>query len=520
MKHISMAVADKLYTCATSGSVHKHKVYHTAFNEFCTMINKLEHVLEEDTQDDYWQNLLRELKRYRFLLNTSPLPLNSYTTSLLSYVEDSLKKCHYSFPKSSHLVQEVFNKLFILSGLQDNPLLEAIIGLVSEQGHTALLIKEPSLLPIVETELGKYPTLRHIELVNIHQLRGAQHYQSLFVVGHSRLYPEYVLNSPRAIDIHLIRYSWLSDIWKPKSIFLQLYMQSNGINDKVAEDVRTQYEGQQLHSYKDIETDIFFEINWDHVTKKIVTQVQEDTNQEQILARLYLLANEQSVFLDSNGSTKGYVLDLEGDEDEDEELHQVKHIELSKVRPGMFLILRTEGGGEYIIPIADKILGEKAVQLRAKQEHWKILLREAVLKRGITDVSIELLYEDANRANEINVRNWMSNKTIRPQDDKDFRAILGLVGLQDKEQEYLNAAEQIESAHRKAGFYIRDQLLKRVVDADIQELHKKGFLDFELPASGGGDGGSLTALRIEHISLEVFSVPVSRLGHLIKIKDK
>lgn len=483
------------------------------------MINKLEHVLEEDVQDDYWQNLLREVKRYCFLLNTAPLSFNSYAANLLAFVEDSLRRCRYSFPKSSPLVQEVFDKLFVLSGLQDNPLLEAILGLMSEQSHTALLIKTPSLLPLIETELGKYPILRYIELVNMYQLRGSQHYQSLFVVGCSRWYPEYVLNSPRAINVHLIRYSWLSDGWKPSPVFVKPYKQLNPATSKVEEDGCIHNEDQQLHVHEYVESDIFSEINWNYITKKILTQAQEDFNQEQILARVYLLANEQSVFLDANGNVKKDVLDLEVDEDNEDELHQVKHMALSKVRPGMFLVLRTEGGGDYIVPIADRILGKKAVQLRAKQEHWKMLLREAVLQRGSTNVSIELLYKDGNRANESNVRNWMSNKTIRPQDDKDFRAILKLVGLQDKEQEYLSAAEQIESAHRRAGFNIRDQLLKRVEDTDFRELHQKGFLDFELPVSGGGDGGSLTALRIEHISPEVLSVPASRLGRLIKIKD-
>jgi hypothetical protein len=150
------------------------------------------------------------------------------------------------------------------------------------------------------------------------------------------------------------------------------------------------------------------------------------------------------------------------------------------------------------------------------QEHWKGLLRRAVSTKGLLAVSIELLDYESRRANETNVRNWMSSRSIRPQDDEDFRAIMRLIGLEGKEQEYQDAAEQIESAHKKAGFYIREQLLTQVEKANLKELHKRGFLDFELPEA---DGGSLTAFRIEHISPEIFSIPISRTGHPASIKD-
>ena len=236
----------------------------------------------------------------------------------------------------------------------------------------------------------------------------------------------------------------------------------------------------------------------------------------QIPAKLYLLASEQAVFLDANENTKVLVLDLEIDEDEEEELHQIKRISLSKVRPGMFLLLRTEGGGDYIVPIANRILRDKALSLRSMQDQWKGLLRRAVETRGLLAVSIELLDYGSKRANETNVRNWMSSRSIHPNDDEDFRAILKLTGLEGKAYEYQDAAEQIESAHRKAGFYIREQLLKQVPNADLRELHKRGFMDFELPEA---DGGSLTAYRIEHISREVSSIPVSRIGRPATIKD-
>ncbi len=518
MKHVSIRAANNLYIGISYGTVHKHKVYHAAFNEFCTSIAKLEYNLGEQVQDDYWKGLLREVKRYRFLLNAAPLSVNSHISTLFPFIEESLRKCHYYFPQSVSQVQDILDKLSILSTLHDNPLLETIAGLVSEHDFTGLLLKESYLFPLVEAELMSHQALKRIELVNQYQLRGTQCYRSLLIVGPSRWYPEYVLRSPRAKEVHLIRYSWLADRWRPSPIFVRPFTQqqlarssSKSIEDTYIQDLDNQEDTQEY-----VDQDILPEINWGHIATKILRQAADDSNQEHIPAKLYLLANEQSVFLDGNENAKALVLDLEIDEDDEEELHQVKRILLSKTRPGMFLVLRTEGGGDYIVPIANRILREKAMPLRAMQEQWKALLKESVSARGAFTVSIELLDRGSKRANETNVRNWISSRSIHPQDDEDFRAIMRLIGLQDKEQEYRDAAEQIESAHRKAGFYIRDQLLKQVASADLRELHKKGFLDFELPES---DGGSLTAFRLEHVSPEIFSISVSRIGRLTKIKD-
>jgi len=190
---------------------------------------------------------------------------------------------------------------------------------------------------------------------------------------------------------------------------------------------------------------------------------------------------------------------------------------VAKLQPGMFLLLRTEGGGDYIVPIANRILGEDAAQLREMQEGWKTRLRGEVELRGLLPVCIDLLELGGSKhVNEINLRYWMSSKCIRPQDNNDFRAILKLVGLQDKEALYRDVADRIERAHRSAGFYIRKLLISQVTGADLHEIHKKGYMEFELPRS---DGGSLTAFRIEHISPAITNVSASRTGRPVAAKD-
>jgi len=497
-------------------------VYHEVFHEFCTSLAKLERELGEQIEDDYWQELLREVKYYRFLLNAAPLPLNTHCDKLLSSIQIKLKNCHHIFPSFVRPLQNLVEKISILIGLNDNPLLDTIVDILPDQGNqtAALLLKESYLFPLVEDVLISHPLLQHIVLVNQRQLRGIDCYHQLLVIGPSYWHPEYIFRSPRAKDIHLIRYSWIVDRLPDASVFVKPFIQpqSAGNNIEATGVLNIRDDGEREVSLEYTDQDILPTINWQNISTKILRQAQDDPNQEHVNAKLYLLANEQAVFLEANENTKVLVLDLVVDEDDEEveELQQFKRLSLLKVLPGMFLLLRTEGGGDYIVPIANRILGERAPLLRAKQEHWKALLRKAVEAKEIFAVSIALLDLGSEIANEINVRNWMSSRSIRPQKDEDFHAILKLVGLQDGVQEYQDAAGEIESAHRKAGFYIRQQLLKQVANVDLQELHRKGYVDFELPEA---DGGSLTAFRIEHIAPGVFNMPASRIGHPTIVKD-
>ncbi len=521
MKHISIGVANNLYICLKHNVIFRHKVYYEVFHGFCISIAKLEHALGELGEDNYWQELLHEVKYYRFLLNAAPLPLNTLCEKLLPFVQAKLKNCYISFPNFVAPVQNLVDKLSILIEVCENPLLEAIVKLLpdQEQQTSALLLKEPNLFPLVENILLLHPLLQHIQVVNHHQLRGTDCYHRLFVIGPSYWHPEYILRSPRAKEIHLIRYSWLRDALPGSPVFLKPFklQQSIGNNIEVTRSLNIQDDGEQDNTSDYADQNIQPEINWQNISSRILRQAQDESGQEHVQAKLYLLANEQAVFLEANDNIKVHVLDLVLDEDDgdEEETQQVKRLTLDNVLPGMFLLLRTEGGGDYIVPIANGILRERASLLRAKQEHWKALLRKAVEAKGITEISIELLYLDSEIANETNVRNWMSNRSIRPQKDADFHAIMRLVGLQDREQEYKDAAGEIESAHRKAGFYIRAQLLKQVANVSLQELHKKGYMDFELPEA---DGGSLTAFRIEHIAPGIFDIPASRIGHPTKVR--
>lgn len=521
MNNYSLQEINDLYTCIGQSTIYKRRVFHTGFRELCAAISKLERDLGELAQEDYWKEFLQPIKHHRFTLYTAPVPVNWQCDTLISSIQSHTRRCQNLFPDFFSHVQTIFDKALALKDAQDNPLMEVISqqALSGNNQHTtmALLLKETWQISLYETILNNYPLLKHVQLVNRYQLRSPHCYDLLFIIGPSSWYQEYILRSPRAKQVYVVRYGWLSDKWRAEPLFLSAitYQPPSTTTRNWVEDSDPAGQSDLTEVYTEQEQDMLPEINWNQISTRMMRQAQDDHNQDDLPANLYLLAAGYAVFLDSNEHTKVLALDLEDEaEDEDDKTQQVKYLTISKLRPGMFLLLRTGGGGDYIISIANGILRGNALSLRAKQEEWKSLLRKEVETKGALCTSIDLLDHGAERAKEVNVRNWMSSRNIRPQDDRDFNAILKLVGLQSKEQEYKNAAEQIEKAHKQAGFYIRKQLLKQVTKADLSELQRKGYMDFELPEA---DGGSLTAFRIEHISPEVSTAPASRIGRPAKV---
>jgi hypothetical protein len=519
MKTLSIDEINKLYQCTKDCRLYKHLVHHTAFRDFCMAMRDLENSLAERAEDTYWQGLLRELRRFRFIHYAAPVPVNYHAIELLRFLEEQKKDCRLFFPGFLPRLEGVIGRVSNIVAVSANPIVEKILEITTPGNSlkTALLLKETYLHPPVEELLGDLLSLNQVELVNRYQLRGAQRFQRLFVIGPHYWFPDYIFRAPRAEEVHYIRYGWIQDTWMVPPIFIRPTHSQN-----TAEDISSTRDiGNTAREWTDEDQGQaeIPEINWQRLSTKVMRAMADDRTQEIVPARLYLLASHHAVLLEASEHARVLAVDLEtgGEDDDEEETQQIRRIPVAKLQPGMFLLLRTEGGGDYIVPIADKILGEDAAQLRQAQEQWKSRLRREVEEKELLDVCIALLdLGGSKHVSEINLRYWMSSKCIRPQDDNDFKAILKLVGLADKETFYRDVADRIENAHRRAGFYIRKLLISQVATADLHEIHKRGYMEFELPRS---DGGSLTAFRIEGISPTTTPVSASRIGRPVPARD-
>jgi hypothetical protein len=187
----------------------------------------------------------------------------------------------------------------------------------------------------------------------------------------------------------------------------------------------------------------------------------------------------------------------------------------------MFILLRTSGGGDYIVPVANRILknsGEDVEKIRNLQQEWKGRLKLAVKCQSLQAVSQNLVKQGSQIAkNELNIRNWMSELSIKPRKEKDFEAILKFIGLRDRCNEFYEAAYLLDTAHRSAGKHIRKLLLQEVCNADLTQLEQLGSMEFELEQA---EGGSMTAFRVVDIAPGIHNVPVSKTAHILKIRQR
>jgi len=475
--------------------------------------------------DDFWRIFLQKLRRYRFEMCAAPLPFNHplvFSPLLLSMLNKIRQQCREVYPGYEAALEELSLCIKTLAETGANPLLDFLIDLFGRIGtkETALLLKESCLLPdteeLIQLVIGKW-----VDCINIQQFRGPKCYQAVVVIGPARWYPDFIFSAPRAAEIHLASYKWIIDKWVPRPVFAASFKGTgeNVSTQQKAGDKAGVPEARALPAGIYIDCDeILPTINWDEISSIISIKHFNDgtsTEHEMIEAKLFLLEGNAAVFFDENA--KILVIDLDEDEGDDEkEEARVKRIPAKSVQEGMYILLRTSGGGEYIIPVADQILSENAHRAREAQRYWKTLLKKMVYTLGIQEIVNSLKSLGSVKANETNVRNWMGERNIKPADYNDFEAIMQLIKMEKDAPEYWKLAEVIDEAHRKAGFHIRKLLLKQVLSADLGVLEKTGRMNFELEEE---DGGSLTAFRVTGISPAGYTVPLAKVGHPFERED-
>lgn len=184
------------------------------------------------------------------------------------------------------------------------------------------------------------------------------------------------------------------------------------------------------------------------------------------------------------------------------------------IEEGDYLLLRTHGGGDLIVELADRILGTaRAVLLRGAQESWKKELRSMVSRTSMKYV-LDLLKEiGCTRASYQNLRSWMGVRSLRTNSRDDFKAIQQLIGREVVWEQTWNAMGELDSAHRRAGFQISRMLREAVSDANLEQLVESGIMEFQLE---GQDVGSMTAYQVSAVSPVQLEIPESRLGRPIQ----
>jgi hypothetical protein len=516
MKASSLRGVTAVYLCSKESNIVQYRAKHPLFRTFYYKVVQLERDLGDSAQHEYWRTFLRNIKLHRFDLCAAPLPLQWNSARVATAAREHLHNSGLIYPESRQLAMEVVDLITEMAGVDANPLLEQVKHLILEASgpQVTWLVKEPRLVAPTEEVLTRQFPDRKIEVITAHQLVDADCFKVLFVSGPLRWFPPHVVTAPRTTNFYAVSFEWTTGTWNSPEAF--------ALPTAGAASRSIQVEGVSTDEEEEPEEPLP-EMDWEAVAATFGNygslRPYQGGDEEIIEVRLLALAGGHAVFLPLSGSVMAVNLeDVEeaiDREDEGDDTIDVSKVQARHITPGAFILLRTSGSGDYLVPVANRILGEQATRVREQQKTWKDGLRHSKKVRGLRR-TIRLLEANGSRkANEINVQNWMSVDSIRPNHFEDFLAIMRLIGMEAEAQQFWHDAGLIRRAHVRAGHHIRRLLMQEVLAASRKHLYERGMVGFELAEA---DGGSLTAFRIESIDPGTRQVPVHQTGYPLKME--
>ena len=511
MSSFSFEEVNNIYSSSNGVIVNIHSVPSANLQTYSQNTHLLFKAIGDDGKNDFWSSVISDIKRFNFDVSAAPLSKeirNDKAKYLYEKLKTKINYCEMVYgSEPAGMLNLLAEQARQLSVAEETNLLDFLSELVSknQSKNLAIAICASRLIPQVEETIQKLAGLRSCEIVCHSNLRDAKCYGSIFLIGAPKWFPEYVFSSPRSKELHIIKHKWISGNWKPEVTFVSLY-RSHGSKYQTIEikDEGTDFiedNPEELIPRIDIQNIL------DNALKQSVKLMESDD--DVVVAKLFLLENDWAVFLDADDNSAVDIIDL------DEEIKKrVRRAHVREIHPGMFILLRTEGGGDYIVPVADRIMGKFKEKARSDQKKWKTLLRDYVKREGASKTMRELRILGSNRATYLNLANWMSLRGIKTESYDDFLAIMKLIGLEKDAKKYWDTMGEIRTAHTRAGFSIRSMLLDLVNKSDLNTLKCYGKMDFELAEQGAG---TLSAFRVIDVAKETVEVIHWKIGEPFRI---
>lgn len=492
----------------------------TKLARFSQSVSKLISNLGEQRQLNIWPEIVSALKKYRYEISVLPLPFTSgaiLTETLIEQINHARQICTTAFPEQIVNIENIHTLLSELTA-PTHPFMEWInkeyLSSDTEFPVINLCLPSAKYIPVVEAylksqrEFGK----QIFNLLNPIQLKGFEIYDRIIFCGTTSIYSrnqfsnrEYIWRSPRSLQLFFLSFSWIEDRFVPKPDF---DIQSNKCHiaihrERVLESRTTERGRDDNTGSSSIRFDDFYITPLDFTTEKASSSHPDYHEYDYTCTALTVYLEDGSfVYKDAETSSRIAYFTPET---------RTKKVANTDLETGMFLVVRTEGGGDSIAAVADLLMGKKAEEMRAKQDEWKIAFRKRLYSYSDLSEAVSALLDCGSQiASEPNIRNWRSEETIKPKDFRDFLAILNFSGITENVDDYWNNARNIFRMHIKAGHEISRLLHRQINQASIDNLEKYGRIDIQI----GGLTGKLSIIRIESVPKAVLTKPVSQMNRL------
>lgn len=544
----SMLAAADLYEVASAARTSRVRVADPEVQRFSQSVTALLRRLGDDAADAHWAPVVRRLRKIRWELATTPLPINHPALALsesAAFVAGLLRGCDRIYPAHAPAARAISEQLEALATSESDPLSTAIIRLLrgdepaenqavntaeaerglgqAETGRLASLPLDPVDAP-AEDLLGGLPetigattavVLRHSRHAGAveHRLAAAGHdvtvvspaqlsqpavYGRAVVIGAMAWFPSHVLAAPKAFRMDVVQYAWIRDEVPPSSIFAGSAERAPVLPDLDRPPGAAPGSGDSPAD----PAELLPPADWATISARSAPGEEPGlARSEQVEAYLLLLASDEAVHLEADEGSRAYVVALGAEK-------ELRQVPTRSIEPGTFLVTREGGEGDYIPAIADSLLGERGSGLRAAQRRWKAMLQDLVSAVGLRAVVGRLEAAGSSRATEMNARRWVSDASIRTQDFQDFQAIMSIIGLEEEAQALWEKMALIDQAHLRAGQRVRALLNREILEADTRELERRGWMDYDVAEIEGE--GALRVARVEARAPETVRVSARR----------
>lgn len=440
-----------------------------------------------------WTEVIRQLRTYFFHLRS--VPVSSDTPDVCPYEAiDKLsvlsERAEATYPQIAAAASDLQDSVEWLAGTSYSVLRESINEQLCQNGegpNEAVVLLDRKYVETVREEIPSSPDREKPKVLYYRDVSRSG-LDRLHLPGRPWWFPDHLFRSPPAREVHVYSYAWHSDSIDVGPVF-DFGSPLAGSRPEVHIVRPEKNTGKEtveadLEALDDV-TSALQPNDWEAVLEKNAESNGRGATQDAVPAGLYRLEDDLLALMPV-GEEKVTSLDLDG------QTPRPVRVSASSIQPGEFVVLRRDPSDDLLRQVADQILGEKKDEVREKQREWKARLNDRCKEKGVKTVANELQRRGAEKASEENVYRWIHSDIIRPQLEGDLRTIMEYIGLEDLHEDYWDALSIIVSAHQRAGFKIKDLLLARVKEADVDDLLRRGRMDFTIAE----DGARLTAARV------------------------
>jgi len=469
--------------------------------------------LNDEKFEIFWYKIMKIIRKFEF--NTQIYPLTSnhellMSKKLLSELEISVgfvQKSHQSYYNSYlKLINTISQFVESNNNTYENCFKSIIKELVKNENYNIVcVLYRLSKINEIEDYFGNDDDVRdliqYVEFGSFSSIKNKL-FDAVIIVGPNTIYPDSLINSPRANKIYNLSYNWNKSEFKPKKGYSKSLYNEPSINHKAF-----QIGKEVIHSLdNNICNDLFDEISLNVNSIKNKIRSGNYGTDFIVKVRTIFLENGKYIFLDEHKNK--YVvnsgLHISGIREIDEILVHLCPKEMSN---GMFLTYRDSSSSDYIEAYADHLMGVNANEHRTLLLKWKNILKEKAKNNSTIEMALDIIdCGGDNTVKEINVRNWMSNEIIAPDNIENLLAILKYCDLEDEAENLVKNALYIRKIHKKAGQQIRHELTKTLKKINFDDLEKAGTLFI-----GSDIIRNLIISRITDIS-EVLQIPSRMLN--------